>query len=120
MQCGRNVLYHNNGNGTFTDVTDKTGVAGAESGMFHSGATFFDYDRDGRLDLYVGSYVAFGPDVRRYCDIGGKPAKEFRPLFDRAMKLIQQRYPDRIEASRIDRKEITISECSDMPICFAE
>jgi hypothetical protein len=70
-QYGRNVLYHNNGNGTFTDVTDKAGVAGSESGIFHSGATFFDYDRDGRLDLYVGSYVAFGPDGRRYCDIGG-------------------------------------------------
>jgi hypothetical protein len=54
-QYGRNVLYHNNGNGTFTDVTDKAGVAGMESGTFHSGATFFDYDRDGRLDLYVGS-----------------------------------------------------------------
>jgi enediyne biosynthesis protein E4 len=70
-QYGRNVLYHNNGNGTFTDVTDKAGVAGTESGIFHSGATFVDYDRDGRLDLYVGSYVAFGPDGRRYCEIGG-------------------------------------------------
>ena len=59
-QYGRNVLYHNNGNGTFTDVTDKAGVAGMESGTFHSGATFFDYDRDGRLDLYVGSYVNHG------------------------------------------------------------
>ncbi len=69
-QYGRNVLYHNNGNGTFTDVTDKAGVAGMESGPFHAGAVFFDYDRDGRLDLYVGSYVAFGPDARRYCYIG--------------------------------------------------
>jgi hypothetical protein len=57
-QYGRNVLYHNNGDGTFTDVTDKAGVAGTGSGtQFHSGATFFDYDRDGRLDLYVGGYV---------------------------------------------------------------
>ena len=70
-QFGRNVLYHNNGNGTFTDVTDRAGVAGLESGAFHSGATFFDYDRDGRLDLYVGSYVALGPDARRYCIISG-------------------------------------------------
>src|SRR5581483_1458844 len=69
-QYGRNVLYHNNGNGTFTDVTDKAGVAGEESGMFHSGATFFDYDRDGYLDLYVGSYVALDPDGPRYCTIG--------------------------------------------------
>src|SRR5712664_2057071 len=68
-QYGRNVLYHNNGNGTFTDVTDKAGVAGMQSGtVFHSGATFFDYDRDGRLDLYVGGYVALGPDSPRYCD----------------------------------------------------
>ena len=68
-QYGRNVLYHNNGNGTFSDVTDKAGVAGTESGTFHSGATFFDYDRDGRLDLYVGSYVELGD--KRYCDLGG-------------------------------------------------
>src|SRR5579859_1908659 len=57
-QYGRNVLYHNNGDGTFSDVTDKAKVGGTESGtLFHSGATFFDYDRDGRLDLYVGGYV---------------------------------------------------------------
>jgi hypothetical protein len=70
-QFGRNVLYHNNGNETFTDVTDKAGVAGLESGAFHSGAIFFDYDHDGRLDIYVGSYVTFGTDARRYCIISG-------------------------------------------------
>ena len=70
-QFGRNVLYHNNGDGTFTDVTDRAGVAGVESGPFHSGATFFDYDHDGLLDIYVGSYVALGPDARRYCIISG-------------------------------------------------
>ena len=69
-QYGRNVLYHNNGNGPFTDVTAKAGVAGLESGLFHSGATFVDYDRDGYLDLYVGSYVALDPDGPRYCNIG--------------------------------------------------
>ncbi len=71
-QYGRNVLYHNNGDGTFTDVTDKAGVAGMEFGTyFHSGATFFDYDRDGKLDLYVGGYVAFPPGAQRYCKLGG-------------------------------------------------
>ena len=71
-QYGRNVLYHNNGDGTFTDVTDKAGMAGLEFGtLFHSGATFFDYDRDGKLDLYVGGYVALGPDSKRYCNLGG-------------------------------------------------
>jgi enediyne biosynthesis protein E4 len=79
-QYGRNVLYHNNGDSTFTDVTDKAGVAGAESGAFHSGATFFDYDRDGRLDLYVGSYVDLGN--KRYCMLGevlsSCPPSEYR------------------------------------------
>jgi hypothetical protein len=71
-QYGRNVLYHNNGDGTFTDGTDKAAVGGMEFGTwFHSGATFFDYDRDGKLDLYVGGYVAYGPNARRYCDLGG-------------------------------------------------
>lgn len=67
-QYGKNVLYHNNGNGTFTDVTDKAGVGGLESGTFHSGATFLDYDRDGWLDLYVGSYVNLAD--KRYCKLG--------------------------------------------------
>ena len=67
-QYGKNVLYHNNGDGTFTDVTDKAGVGGLESGtLFHAGAEFFDYDRDGRLDLYVGGYVALEPNGMRYC-----------------------------------------------------
>jgi len=71
-QYGRNVLYRNNGNGTFTDVTDKAGVAALEFGaQFHSGATFFDYDRDGRLDLYVGSYVTLDSDSPRYCSVNG-------------------------------------------------
>jgi len=71
-QYGKNVLYHNNGDGTFTEVTDKARVDGMEFGTwFHAGATFFDYDRDGKLDLYVGGYVALAPDGRRYCDLNG-------------------------------------------------
>jgi hypothetical protein len=70
-QFGSNVLYLNNGDGTFTDVTAKAGVAGTESGPIHSGATFVDYDRDGLLDLYVGSYVAFDQNSKRHCNIGG-------------------------------------------------
>jgi len=69
-QFGKNVLYHNNGDGTFTDVTDKAGVGGLDTGMFHAGATFVDYDRDGKLDLYVGTYVAMDNDSQRYCKIG--------------------------------------------------
>src|SRR5581483_1471212 len=71
MQYGRNILYHNNGNGTFTDLTEKAGVTGGEFGtVFHTGATFFDYDRDGWLDLYVGGYAEFGSSSKRSCTIG--------------------------------------------------
>lgn len=71
-QYGRNVLYRNNGDGTFTDVTEKAGVGGLDFGTrVHAGAVFFDYDRDGFLDLYVGGYVAFGPDSPQTCDVYG-------------------------------------------------
>jgi hypothetical protein len=79
-QYGKNILYHNNGNGTFTDVTDRAGVGAMDFGYpFHTGATFFDYDRDGRLDLYVGGYANFGPTSRRTCSIGANIPTSCRP-----------------------------------------
>lgn len=53
----RNALYRNNGDGTFTDVTDEAGVGDAHYGM---GVAVGDYDNDGDLDLYVTN---FGPNV---------------------------------------------------------
>ena len=52
-----NHLYHNDGNGTFTDVTARAGVGGGRRDSVS--AAFFDYDRDGRLDLFVANYVLF-------------------------------------------------------------
>jgi hypothetical protein len=52
---GANILYHNNGNGTFTNVTARAGVAG--DGRWSSSAAFLDYDKDGLLDLWVTRYV---------------------------------------------------------------
>ncbi|MFQ5715313.1 MAG: HEAT repeat domain-containing protein [Candidatus Scalinduaceae bacterium] len=50
-----NTLYHNNGDGTFTDVTEKAGVGDSGWGM---GCAFGDYDNDGNPDLYVTNYGA--------------------------------------------------------------
>ncbi len=53
---GKNVLYHNNGDGTFSDVTDKAGVGG-NGKRWNTGCAFVDYDRDGKLDLFVANYI---------------------------------------------------------------
>ena len=57
---GQNVLYHNNGNGTFTDVTERTGLLqpGPKT-RWNTGCTWVDYDKDGHLDLFVANYVDF-------------------------------------------------------------
>jgi hypothetical protein len=61
---GGNTLYHNNGNGTFTDVTTSAGVAG---GGWSASAGFFDYNNDGKLDLFVTRYVNWTFKTNRYC-----------------------------------------------------
>ena len=53
---GHNVLYHNNGDGTFTDSTVKAGLQQKDE-RYGSGCTWVDYDRDGRLDLFVATYL---------------------------------------------------------------
>jgi len=58
---GQNTLYHNNGDGTFTDVTKEAGLLNPHA-RFGSGCAFVDYDRDGRLDLFVSNYIAFDMD----------------------------------------------------------
>jgi len=61
-QYGRSILYHNNGNGTFSDVTEKAGVAAPG---WASSAVWFDYDNDGRLDLFVGRFVDFSKELNK-------------------------------------------------------
>ncbi len=58
---GQNLLFHNNGDGTFTDVTAKAGLT--HPGIrYGTGCTWLDYDRDGRLDLFVSHYLVFDQD----------------------------------------------------------
>jgi enediyne biosynthesis protein E4 len=57
---GQNALYRNNGNGTFTDVTEQAGlIQPGPKIRWNTGCTFVDYDRDGHLDLFVANYVDF-------------------------------------------------------------
>lgn len=64
---GQNILYRNNGDGTFTDVTEEAGVGG---GGWSISAGFVDYDNDGKLDLFVSRYLSYDLDHNILC---GKP-----------------------------------------------
>jgi len=64
---GQNALFRNNGNGTFTEVTKEAGLL-QDRLRWNSGCTFLDYDKDGRLDLFVGNYIDF--------DVKNAPAPE--------------------------------------------
>ena len=57
---GQNLLFHNNGDGTFRDVTEKAGLAHPGT-RYGTGCTWIDYDRDGKLDLFVSHYASFDP-----------------------------------------------------------
>jgi hypothetical protein len=59
------ILYHNNGNGTFTDLTAKAGVA--DEGGWSTSAGWFDYDKDGWLDLLVTNYIEWLPKNNLWC-----------------------------------------------------
>jgi hypothetical protein len=62
---GRAILYHNNRDGTFTDVTAKAGVA--DEGGWSTSAGWFDYDKDGWLDLVVLNYINWSPKNNLWC-----------------------------------------------------
>jgi hypothetical protein len=74
---GEDVLYHNNGDGTFTEVGRKAKVAG-DPARWSTGCAFLDYDRDGKLDLFVTHYVNF--TMQNALDPGTNPYCMFRGL----------------------------------------
>ncbi|MBZ5654048.1 MAG: CRTAC1 family protein [Acidobacteriia bacterium] len=66
---GQSHLFHNNGNSTFTDVTKPAGLWGPSE--FSTSAAWFDYDRDGKLDLVVSNYVQWSEQGDLYCTLDG-------------------------------------------------
>jgi enediyne biosynthesis protein E4 len=62
---GQSRLFRNNGAGKFIDVTVKTGLT--SPGYFSSSAAFFDYDKDGRLDLFLCNYVDWSAEADVFC-----------------------------------------------------
>jgi hypothetical protein len=67
---GQNRLFRNTGKGTFVDVTDAAGLGRREG--FSTSALWFDYDRDGWLDLLVCNYVKWTPETDVFCSVDGK------------------------------------------------
>ncbi len=67
---GQNRLFRNTGKGTFVDVTNVSGLGRREG--FSTSALWFDYDRDGLLDLFVCNYVKWSPEHDVFCSLDGK------------------------------------------------
>ncbi len=67
---GQNRLFKNTGKGTFVDVTQTSGLGGRLG--FSTSALWFDYDRDGRLDLFVCNYTKWSPEHDVFCSLDGK------------------------------------------------
>lgn len=67
---GQNRLFRNTGAGTFVDVTVKAGLGNRPG--FSTSALWFDYDRDGWLDLLVCNYVKWTPETDVFCSVDGR------------------------------------------------
>ncbi len=67
---GQNRLFRNTGKGTFLDVTRTSGLSARQA--FSTSALWFDYDRDGLLDLFVCNYVRWSPEHDVFCSLDGK------------------------------------------------
>ena len=113
---GKNILYHNNGNGTFTDVTAKADVAG---GGWSVSAGFLDYDNDGKLDLFVTRYMEW--DTQHSKDCGGNYHTYCPPgEFPRATNILYHNRGDGTFEDVSERSGIAAKKGHGLGVAFAD
>ncbi len=113
---GRNILYHNNGDGTFSDVTEKAGVAG---GGWSVSAGFFDFDNDGHLDLFVTRYMDW--DMARSKACGGAGELTVAPTeFPATTNLLYRNRGDGTFEDVSEKAGIAAQKGRALGVCFAD
>jgi enediyne biosynthesis protein E4 len=113
---GKNILYHNNGDGTFKDVTAKAGV---EAGGWSVSAGFFDYDGCGRLDLFVTRYLEW--DSRRSKVCGGERRTYCPPIeFPATTNILYRNRGDGTFEDVSQRSGIAVKKGAALGVAFAD
>jgi hypothetical protein len=107
--AGTNTLYHNNGDGSFTDVTIGSGLEHKPENVLSVGAAWFDYNNDGLLDLIVTNYTAWTPQADRQCFMDQRHEEYCSPTVYKSVasrlyrNLGKGKFEDATEASGLGR-----------------